>query len=78
MCKLILLFAVVFYLVVVVLVFNSGIEICNLLGHYAVLSGNSVPTLWDNLSVPSPRVKKSKKTLVDFFGGLRSGMVAEL
>jgi hypothetical protein len=36
-------------------------EICALLGYYAALSGNSVPTFWDNLSVPFSRVKKSKE-----------------
>jgi hypothetical protein len=36
-------------------------EICALLGYYAALSGNSAPTCRDNLSVPSSRVKKSKK-----------------
>jgi hypothetical protein len=35
-------------------------EICGLLGYYAALSGSSVPTFRDNLSVPSLRVKKSK------------------
>ena len=35
-------------------------EICVLLGYYAALSGNSVPTFRDNISVPSSRVKKSK------------------
>jgi hypothetical protein len=43
-------------------------EICALvgyfLGYYEALSGNSVPTFRDNLTVPSSRVKKSKK--VDF------------
>jgi hypothetical protein len=33
---------------------------CTVLAHYAALSGNSVPTFRDNLSVPSSRVKKSK------------------
>jgi hypothetical protein len=36
-------------------------EICALLGNYAALSGSSVPTFRDNLSVPSSRLKKSKK-----------------
>jgi hypothetical protein len=36
-------------------------EICDLLGYYAALSGSSVPTFRDNLSVPYSRVKKSKK-----------------
>ena len=35
-------------------------EICALLGYYAAYSGSSVPTFRDNLSVPSPRVKKYK------------------
>jgi hypothetical protein len=35
-------------------------KICALLGYYAALSGSSVPTFRDNLSVPSSRVKKSK------------------
>jgi hypothetical protein len=30
---------------------------CNLLGYYAVSSGNSLTNVWDNLSVPSSRVK---------------------
>jgi hypothetical protein len=37
-------------------------EICHLLIYYAAQSGNSVPTMWDNQSVPSSRVKKGKKT----------------
>jgi hypothetical protein len=37
-------------------------EICALLGYYRALSGSSVPTFWDKLSVASLRVKKSKKT----------------
>jgi hypothetical protein len=36
-------------------------EICALLGYYPVSSGNSLPTFRDNLSVPSSRIKKSKK-----------------
>jgi hypothetical protein len=36
-------------------------EICAALGYYAACSGNSLPTFRDNLSVPSSRVKKSKK-----------------
>jgi hypothetical protein len=35
-------------------------DICALLGYYAALSGNSLPTLRDNLAVPSSRVGKSK------------------
>jgi hypothetical protein len=37
-------------------------DICALLEYYVALSGSSVPTFRDNLSVPSSRVKKSKKT----------------
>ena len=37
-------------------------EICALLGYYAAFSSSSVPTFRGNLSVPSSRVKKSKKT----------------
>jgi hypothetical protein len=33
-------------------------EICALLGHYAALSGSSVSTFQDNLSIASSRVKK--------------------
>jgi hypothetical protein len=36
-------------------------EICALLGYYAALSGNPLPTFRDNLLIPSSRVKKSKK-----------------
>jgi hypothetical protein len=35
--------------------------ICTLLGYYATLSDISVPTFQNNRSVPSSRVKKSKK-----------------
>jgi hypothetical protein len=38
---------------------RSGSKICALLGYYAALSGSSVPTFRDNLSVSSSRVKKS-------------------
>ena len=31
-------------------------ENCALLGHYAGCSGNSFPTFWDNIYVPSSRV----------------------
>jgi hypothetical protein len=41
-------------------------KICALLGYYAALSGSSVPTIRDNLSVPSSRVKMSKKKALDF------------
>jgi hypothetical protein len=40
---------------------NDFPEICALLGYYAASFGNSVPAFRDNLSVPSSRVKKSKK-----------------
>jgi hypothetical protein len=40
-------------------------EICALLGYKAALSGNSLPTFWDNISVPSSTVKKSKKIRTD-------------
>jgi hypothetical protein len=36
-------------------------EVCALLGSYTMQSGNYVSTLWNNLSVPSSRVHKSKK-----------------
>jgi hypothetical protein len=36
-------------------------DICALLGYYAALNGNPLPTFRDNLSVPPTRVKKSKK-----------------
>jgi hypothetical protein len=39
------------------------VEICAILGYYAASSGNPLPTFRDNVSVPSSRVKKSKKTL---------------
>jgi len=46
--------------------FHHGVdEICTLLGYYAVQSHNSVPTFQDNLSVPSSRVRKSKKIFLD-------------
>jgi hypothetical protein len=38
-------------------------EICALVGYYAAPSGCSVPTFRDNLSVPSSRVKNSKKNV---------------
>jgi len=31
---------------------------CTLLGNYTACSGNSLPTFWDNLSVPSSRAKE--------------------
>jgi hypothetical protein len=42
---------------------NTGIvEICALLGYYAALNGNPLPMFRGNVSVPSSRVKKSKKS----------------
>jgi len=35
-------------------------EKCALLGYYAASSGNSLPTFWDNLSVPSSRDKNPR------------------
>jgi hypothetical protein len=35
-------------------------ENCALLGYYAAISGNFLPTFRDNLSVPSSGVKNSK------------------
>jgi hypothetical protein len=40
-------------------------EICALLRYYAAYSGNSLLTFRDQLSIPSSRVEKSKKTLED-------------
>jgi hypothetical protein len=46
----------------VISVFCSDVdEICALLGYYAASSGNPLPTFRDDISVPSARVKKSKK-----------------
>jgi hypothetical protein len=39
-------------------------EIYALLGYYAKSCGNYLPTFRDNVSVPSSRVKKSKKEKV--------------
>jgi hypothetical protein len=36
-------------------------EMCALLGYYAASNGDPLPTFWDNVSVPSSRVEKSKK-----------------
>jgi hypothetical protein len=42
-------------------------EICPLLGYNAASSGNSLQTFRDNVSVPSSKVKNSKKgTFLDF------------
>jgi hypothetical protein len=35
-------------------------ENCALLGYYAAVSGKYLPTLWDNLSVPSSEFKNPK------------------
>ena len=40
-------------------------ENCAFMGYYAASSVNSLPTLRDNLSVPSSRVQESKKWLVN-------------
>jgi hypothetical protein len=40
--------------------FRHVLDICAVLGYYATYSGNSLPTFWDILSVPSSRVRKSK------------------
>jgi len=41
--------------------FRSDIhEICSLLGSYAACNGKSLPAFWDNLSIPTSRVKISK------------------
>jgi len=37
-------------------------EICALLGCYAAWSGNSLPTFWDELSVPSSRVNYAEQS----------------
>ena len=39
-------------------------EICALLGYYIMYSGNSLPTFWVNLMVPSTRFKKSKNFMI--------------
>jgi len=40
-------------------------ENCALLRHYAVSSGNFLPTVWDNLSVPSSSVQTQSLTTED-------------
>jgi hypothetical protein len=42
-------------------------ELSDLLGYYAALGSNSVPTFPDNLSAPSPR-SRSPKFFLDFLG----------
>jgi hypothetical protein len=39
-------------------------ENCALLGYYTVGSGNLLPMLWDNRSVPSSGVKNPKESLL--------------
>jgi len=39
---------------------KSSCQICALVKHYTAQSGNSATTVWNNLFVPSSRVKKSK------------------
>jgi hypothetical protein len=48
------------------IIFISGFhrdvdEICALLGYYVVLCGNCLPTFWDNIAVPSSRVKSPRR-----------------
>jgi hypothetical protein len=47
---------------------RAVVEICTLQGYYAALSGSSVPTFRNNLSVRSSRVNKFKReaSLLDF------------
>ena len=40
---------------------KQSCEICTILGYYAVYSGNSLPTFWNSLSVPSLKVNKSRR-----------------
>ena len=42
---------------------HQFIKNCALLCYYAVSSGNSLLTFWDNISVPSSRVKNPKRNL---------------
>jgi hypothetical protein len=43
--------------------FHCGVnEVCALLGCYAASSGNFLPTFRNNLSVPSAKVRQSKKS----------------
>jgi hypothetical protein len=56
-------------------------EICGLLGYYAALSGNCIPTCRVKLSVPSSRVEKPKKdflTVVDGTDSLSRNVGIEL
>ena len=43
---------------------REGGDNCSLLGYYAASSGNFLATFRENLSVPSPRVKKPKMKAV--------------
>ena len=45
------------------LVYIVRVENRALLGHYATVSGNYLPTFRDNISVPPSRIKKSKSVL---------------
>jgi len=48
-----------------ILSFHCGVnEVFALLGHYAVLICNQLLTFWDNLSVPSSKVKQSNAWLL--------------
>ena len=44
----------------------SKFEACALLGYYAAYTGNSLPPFQNNLSVLSPRMKKSMKNGVSW------------
>jgi hypothetical protein len=35
--------------------FHKAAENCTLLGYYTTSSGNTLPTFWDNLSVPNSK-----------------------
>jgi len=43
-------------------------ENCALLGYYAVISGNFLPTFRDNISIPSSGVKNPKEILFYQYG----------
>jgi len=40
---------------------NKNRKNCALLGYYAASSGNFLPMLWENLSVPSSRINNPKR-----------------
>jgi hypothetical protein len=44
-------------------------ENCALLGYYAMSSGNFLSTVWDNLSIPSSKVKNIKKKILTLKDG---------